>query len=242
MSETVIDALVRLFALISDIHEEIGIISRKKDLVKLFLERHLNKEMVDRYMESYEVYLLQYNSGNIERGTIRERKHVALNSLKILAICEKINTELHLKQKIYVIVQLLDFISFGEEITETELDFVDTVASAFNIPQNEYMNIREFILYDINNVRDKSKILIINNHKEPLQHAIKHIFDSNIRGNIAFLQISVTLTYIMRYDGDEDLYLNGQIIFPDQTYIFDQGSTIRGAGSKPFITAKSVIE
>jgi ABC-type multidrug transport system ATPase subunit len=232
MSETVIEALVRLFALISDIHEETAIISRKKDVVKLFLERHLNKEMVARYMEQFEVFLAQYNSEVIERGTIRERKHVALNSIKILAICEKINTELHQKQKIYVIVQLLDFISYGEEITETELDFVDTVASAFNIPGNEYSNIREFILNDVSNVKEKTKILTINNKKESSHREIKHLCDSNLKGNISFLQISITLTYIMRYDGDEDLYLNGQNIFPDQTYIFDQGSTIRGAGIK----------
>ena len=134
MSETVIEALVRLFALISDIHDENTVISRKKELVRLFLERHLNKEMVTRYMMQFEIFLEQYYSESIERGTIRERKRVALNSIKILAICEKINTELYQKQKIYVIVQLLDFISYGEDITGTESEFVDTVASAFNIP------------------------------------------------------------------------------------------------------------
>ncbi|HQG76318.1 MAG TPA: ATP-binding cassette domain-containing protein [Bacteroidales bacterium] len=232
MSETVIEALVRLFALISDIHDENTVISRKKELVRLFLERHLNKEMVTRYMMQFEIFLEQYYSESIERGTIRERKRVALNSIKILAICEKINTELYQKQKIYVIVQLLDFISYGEDITGTESEFVDTVASAFNIPDDEYANIRQFILQDVNNVRDKSKILTINNRKEAVHPEIRHLYDSNLSGNISFLLIPTTLTYIMRYKGLEDLYLNGQVIFPNQTYIFDQGSSIRGAGIK----------
>ena len=42
-----------------------------------------------------------------------------------------------------------------------------------------------------------------------------------------FLNISSTNTYLMRYSGTEDLFLNGQNIFSGQTYIFDHGSTIR---------------
>ncbi len=230
MNETVIEALVRLFALISDIHDETSVVSRKKDLVRLFLERHLNKEMLTRYMKQYELYLEHFYSESIERGTVRERKRVALNSIKILAICEKINTELYQKQKIYVLIQLLDFISYGDDVTMIESEFVDTVASAFNIPDDEYANIREFILNDADKVRDKSRILTINSRQDALHPEIRHLCDANLEGNISFLQIPTTLTYIMRYDGLEDLYLNGQVIFPKQTYVFDQGSSIRGAG------------
>ncbi len=54
--------------------------------------------------------------------------------MRILAICEKINEELQQKQKIYVLVQLTDYISQGAEITENELDFLQTVANAFYVP------------------------------------------------------------------------------------------------------------
>ena len=48
-----------------------------------------------------------------------------------------------------------------------------------------------------------------------------------LRGRLIFLNISSTNTYLMRYSGTEDLFLNGQNIFSGQTYIFDHGSTIR---------------
>ncbi len=35
-------------------------------------------------------------------------------------------------------VQLMDFILFGAEITENELEFLETVSAAFNIPQTEF--------------------------------------------------------------------------------------------------------
>ena len=53
--------------------------------------------------------------------------------MRILAKCEKINEELHQKQKMYVMVQLMDFIFFSRRFTDKELEFLETVATAFNI-------------------------------------------------------------------------------------------------------------
>ncbi len=232
MSETILNALVQLFALIGDIHDETVITSRGKDIVKVFLSRHLNNELVARYMKMFEEYLGIYNSESITKGSIRDRKRVSLNAMRILAICEKINEELHQHQKMYVLIQLMDFISLGEEITENELDFLQTVADAFNIPAAEYQNVKSFIMNDIHDVRDKIKLLVMDSRKESGKAEIKHILSENLRGTISFLYIASTNTYILRYEGTEDLYLNGQNIFPGQTYIFDRGSTIRGSGIK----------
>src|SRR4030043_2020948 len=130
MSETILNALVQLFALIGDIHDETVITSREKDVVKLFLSRHLNNELVARYMKMFEEYMALYNFENIAKGSIKDRKRVALNAMRILSICEKINEELRQNQKIYVLIQLMDFISLGVEITENELDFLQTVSDA----------------------------------------------------------------------------------------------------------------
>ena len=73
-----------------------------------------------------------------------ENEH-ALTAVRILGICEKINEELEQKQKIYVIIQLIEYIAYGIEIREKELDFLQTVASAFNIPEDEYQNILNFV-------------------------------------------------------------------------------------------------
>ncbi len=230
MSETVIEALVRLFALISDIHEETVITSRRKDVVRTFLARQLNSELVEKYMTVFEGHLAMFNSDHIQKGSIKDRKRIALNAMKILAICDKINKELQQKQKVYVLIQLLDFISMGEEITENELDFVGTVADAFNIPASEKDNIRNFILNDVNSITDKNRVLLIDGKEECENGELKHIYNETLSGVIAFLYIHSTNTYIFRYEGNQDIYLNGQHILPGITYIFDHGSTIRGSG------------
>jgi ABC-type multidrug transport system ATPase subunit len=230
MSETILNALVQLFALIGDIHDETVITSREKDIVRIFLSRHLNNELVDRYMKMFDEYLTEYNSESIEKGSIKDRKRVSLNAMRILAICEKINEELHQNQKVYVLIQLMDFISLGEEITENELDFLQTVADAFNIPSTESNDIKNFIINDIHDVKNKNRLLIMDNRKDSGKSEVKHICNENLKGTISFLYITSTNTYILRYNDSEDLYLNGQKIFNGQTYVLDHGSTIRGSG------------
>jgi len=232
MSETILNALVQLFALINDIHDDTVITNRKKELVRTFLSRQLNNELVTRYMGIFKEYLDMYNSENIKRDSIKDRKRISLNAVKILGICEKINEELQQKQKIYVLVQLMDYITLDEIITENELDFVSTVADSFFIPATEYRDIKTFIMINPLDVRERRKVIYIDNKKHPELKDIKLIHNENLKGNISFLYIASTNTYILRYQGKEDLYLNGQIINSEQTYIFDHGSTIRGPGIK----------
>ena len=232
MSESILNALVQLFALIGDIHDKTVITLRGKDIVKTFLSRHLNNDLISIYMRRFEEYLTAYTAGNIERDSIKDRKRLSLNAVKILAICQKINEELRQKQKIYVLIQLMDFISLGEEITENELDFLLTVADSFFVPPTEYRDIKSFVMNNYRDIIDRKKVIVINNRKKQEPEEVRHIFNEHLDGNLSFLFIASTNTYILRYQGTEDLYLNGQNIMPGQTYIFDHGSTIRGSGIK----------
>lgn len=231
MIEPILKALVQLFALISDVHDISEISSRERDIVRLFLARQLNNEMVNRYMEMFDEYFLQYKSQKVDRGSVRDMKRTSLTSVKILGICEKINEELQQKQKLYVLVQLMDFILFGAQITENEREFLETVSIAFNIPQGEFRNIRSFILNDISEIPEKSRVMIIDNCVECDHKGVKHLYKENFKGTIFLLQIETTNSFILKYSGREDLFLNGQNIFPSQTYTFDHGSTIRSSSA-----------
>lgn len=228
MSEPILKALIQLFALISDVHDDKEISSRGRDIVRLFLARHLNSEQVLRYMGMFDEYIRIYHPDNISKGSIQDRKRTSLTAMRILAICEKINEELQQKQKIYVMVQMMDFISFSADITEKELDFLETVATAFNIHRTEYDDLRCFILEPVKRKVRKDRLMVIDNNNEFDRKGIKFLFNENLKGRILFLHIVSTNTFILRYSGKQDLFLNGQNIFPGQTYVFDHGSSIRG--------------
>ncbi len=229
MSEPILKALIRLFALISDIHPDREISSRGRDVVRLFLSKHLNNEQVAKYLAMFDEYLRLYYPDVISKDSIRDRKRTSLTAMRILAICEKINEELQQKQKIYVLAQLMDFISFSAEITGKELEFLETVATAFNIHQSEYNDILGFILEPHQVSIREERLLIIDSRDPSDSHKIKHLCNENLKGRLLFLNVASTNTLLMKFIGREDLLLNGQNIFPEQTYVFDHGSTIRGA-------------
>ena len=231
MIEPILKALVQLFALISDVHDISEISGRERDIVRLFLARQLNNEMVEKYMEMFDEYFLQYASQKVDKGSVKDMKRTSLTAVKILGICEKINEELQQKQKLYVLVQLMDFILFGAEITDNEQEFLETVSIAFNIPQTEFRNIRSFIMKDVSDIHEKKRVMIIDNCVECDHKGVKHLYRENFKDTILILQIETTNSYILKYVGKEDLFLNGQNIFPSQTYTFDHGSTIRSSSA-----------
>jgi len=233
MSEAILKALMQLFALIVDIDEIQEISDKERDIIRSFLSRQLNKELVERYMNVFEEFLHLYHEDRIAKGSIRERKRTALKAVRILSICETINEELEQRQKIYVIIQLIEYIAYGIEIRETELDFLQTVASAFNIAEHEYQNILCFVVYSVKDIPQKENVLLINNEKGSSIPGVNHVFKKNLIGEISFLSINSVNTYVLRYHGKDDLLLNGQHIHSGLTYTFVHGSSIRGQNIDP---------
>ncbi len=231
MSEPILRALMQLFALISDIRSVSEISKKERNIVKSFLDMHLSSQLTDRYMRIFDEYLEVY-SVRTESGMVLEGEISDMKTSRIKMICAGINEELRQKQKIYIVIQLIDFISHGEEITDNELDFLMTVALALKIPENEYRNIRSFIIDPVNKIAEKERVLLINNRQTCSYRKMKHMYKANFSGELLFLNLPGAKTFIFRYLGHGTLYLNGQAVYPYQTYLFDNGSTIKAHGIK----------
>lgn len=232
MSESLLKALMQLFALVSDIRDESEISGREKNIVRSFLSRLLNMELVEKYMRFFDECLKLFYSNEMTESVISVTGSEDYKAMRIKNICDEINNEFRTKQKIYLIIQLIDFISYGTEITSRELDFLMTVALALNIPENEYKNIKGFILDPVSRLHEKNNLLLINNSQTVKYSKVKHICNSKVTGELRFLIIESAKTFIFRYSGDGVLFLNGQHVFPKQTYLFDNGSTIKVPGQK----------
>jgi len=233
MSEAILKALMQLFALIVDIDEINEVSEKEKSIIRSFLSRQLSSELVEKYMEVFEEYLHLYHTEQIAKGSLKKKKRTSLTAVRILGICEKINEELEQKQKIYVIIQLIEYIAYGIEIRESELDFLETVASAFNIPEEEYQNILRFTAFSIGEIPQKQRVLLINSEKKAEYEKIHHLSYEQLSGEISFLNIESVQTYILRYDGTEDMFLNGQYLHAGTSYMFEHGSSIRGQSIAP---------
>ena len=220
--------MMQLFALIVDIDEIQEISEKERSIIRAFLSRQLNSELTEKYMAIFENYLQHYHQDSIDKLSLRRKKRTSLTAVRILSICEQINEELEQRQKIYVIIQLVEYIAYGIEIRETELEFLQTVATAFYIDDEEYLQILNFVIYSLKDIPEKEAVLVISSEHEADIEGVHHIHNHYLEGLISFLNIKSVNTYVLRYQGKEDLYLNGQHILPGITYTFDHGASIRG--------------
>jgi ABC-type multidrug transport system ATPase subunit len=233
MSEAILKAMMQLFALIVDIDEVQEISEKERAIIRTFLARQLNTELTAKYMAIFENYLQHYHHEAIDKQSVKRQKRRSLTAVRILSICEQINEELEQRQKIYVIMQLVEYIAYGIEIRETELEFLATVATAFNLDEEEYQQILHFIIYPLKKMPVKEHVLLISNGHEAGVKGVHHIHNHNLEGLVYFLNITSLNIYILRYQGKEDLFLNGQLIQAGMTYTFDHGSSIRGQKIDP---------
>src|SRR5690606_27258064 len=129
----------QLFAIVANVgHDK----ENSREFVRSFLKQQLSRELLNEYLIVYDNY---FNEQNKKREGLKARKRTSLNSVKVLKICNEINKELTQKQKIFVLVRLIEFVYQSQEIDDQANEFVETVSESFNIEEEEYRNIYNFI-------------------------------------------------------------------------------------------------
>ncbi|MBN2683619.1 MAG: ATP-binding cassette domain-containing protein [Bacteroidales bacterium] len=229
MSENILKALMQLFAIIARPESNAG--DRRK-VVESFLKQQLNRELVDEYLKVFDEFYDVYQKKQSE--TEKRKKSISLSSVKVLKICTAINEELTQKQKIVVLIRLLEFIkSEGTEITDQEFEFVETVADTFHITIDEYKRIRAFVLYSFDVLPNSTRVLIIDDKKEFQHDKVKHICSDGLKGQLRVFHIVSASMYVIRYLGADELYLNGQHLQNDKVYVLTSGTSLRNSKIKP---------
>jgi ABC transport system ATP-binding/permease protein len=232
MSEQILKALMQLFAIIARPESNR---TDRRTVVESYLSRQLNQELVEEYLkvfdEFYEIH--QHRQAEIEK----RKKRTASSSVRVLLICTEINEELTQKQKTVVLVQLLEFVKsdtiHSEDITEQEFAFIATVSDTFNIPRTEYSNIKDFVLFPPDKLPESNDVAIINSSKEFIHGQTRHLYSESIEGHIRILNVSSAGIYLLRYLGESEMYLNGQLLQHDKVFIFNTGSSIRNPQIRP---------
>jgi ABC-type multidrug transport system ATPase subunit len=229
MSEQILKALMQLFAIIARPEAKQA---DRRIIVESFLRRQLNEELVQEYLNIFdEYYKVQQDK---TKDTDRQRSVISASSVKVLKITSKINEELTQVQKFIVLFQLFDFVRIDSpEISKQELEFIDTIAEQFRINREEYTEIKEFVQFDYETIPDSENILIIDNRHDYYHPRIKHLLSEALIGQIRILHINSNNLFFLRYFGQNELYLNGQLILQERVYMFNYGSSIRNQQIKP---------
>jgi ABC-type multidrug transport system ATPase subunit len=225
MSEEILKALMQLFAIISK--QDDGSTINQRDFVSSFLESQLNNQKVKEYLTYYDE-----KSGNSSDETKENgpgRLTSVKDSVRTLAICRKINKTLTQKQKIVVLIRLFEMLMSENLFTEQRMGIISTVATIFNIVPDEVELIREFIRCKSAEEITTEEILMITGAETRLPEIKKMnlIVSQGIDKTIFILRIRSSDLYFIKYNGESEISLNGQLFNTRKIYIFPQGSTLR---------------
>ncbi|RXQ93896.1 ATP-binding cassette domain-containing protein [Ancylomarina salipaludis] len=227
MSERILKALMQLFAIIA--HPE-GSGEKRRAMVVKYLYRQLDQDSAQEYLNLYN----KYYQDTVDRNNRRsKRKQVTSSrSVRVLRICSEMNKELVARQKIIILIQLLEFLMESDEITSSEKEFVETVADTFNLPIDGYIRLQDFMLSDFDDIKESDRLLTINNKKTHTGEG-EHIYSEGISGEIKILRLVRIDLFVIRFQGLKELYMNGLALKPERVHILTQGSSVRNPKIEP---------
>ncbi len=204
----------------------------RRTVVESFLKRQLNQDLVNEYLKVFDHF---YNiHQEKQRETSKRVRVVSASSVKVLKICTAINEELALPQKFIVLIQLLEFVkSDSGEISRQEMEFIKTVSDTFNIQDDEFKRIKEFVLYSFTEIPASNKVMLIDNKKDFEHEETKHLYIEGLQGQVRVLHVQSSNLYFIRYIGENEMYMNGQLLAQDKISVFNYGSSLRNQQIKP---------
>jgi ABC-type multidrug transport system ATPase subunit/uncharacterized tellurite resistance protein B-like protein len=229
VSEEILRALMQLFAIITK--QDGGVEEKEKSYVKSFLIQQLGEAAIEAY---FSLFINSSEQDDKKQGEDASHHQLTsvLDSVRILGLCKKINKTLNQSQKIVVLVRLFELVYADKKLTAQRLAIITTVAEVFRISYEEYKSIESFVLEeDISKIENRN-ILIIDG-KAGRAGKKMHLQTGHFDRELMILRIPEVNLYFIKYNGQQDLFLNGLGLHKGRIYLFARGSTVRLPKGKP---------
>lgn len=223
MNEETLRALTQLLALVT---LQDGVITEtERNYVINLYRQDLDPVTLNTYIRSFD-QLSGYDRQKKKTDTPRKQGPITLNdTVKTLAICNKLNKILEIKQKVFLLLKVLQLIAVDGHFSIHRKRIIETISAVFNLKTSELEIIEEFVFYRPGRNIDHNEILIVN-AKEGAGSSNQHIH-AELSGELIFLKLASTDMYFLKYYGDEEIILNGFMMNPGMVYMFTNGSTIK---------------
>lgn len=221
MSEEILRALMQLFAIIAK--QDDGVNDAKRAYVDTFLKEQLSLDLVPEYVELFNKY------AKVKSKRAGDKLTSVGDSVRTLGICKKINKTLDQKQKVVVLVRLFELINADGNFSDQRLEIIDTVSKVFKVRGEEFGNI-EYFIKNLD-IPANPSFLIASNSGTTTEGA-KFIDILQIDSPIIVLYVASVNLYFVKYEGGEDVQMNGLSLKSDRVYLFANGSSINPPKSK----------
>jgi len=224
-------ALTQLFAIITK--QDGGVTERERDFVIHFFQQDLDQNSVQEHLELYDSYS-EYQKSKLESAekTKKLKLTTVRDSVKTLAICKQINKTLSQKQKLVVLVKILELVASDKKFTPQRMEIIDTISTVFNIENKEYKLIESFVLKEKSQEMPYQEILVVSSNGQ--KQAEGHVH-ADIAGEAIFMRLESEDMYFVKYMGDEELVLNGFIMNKQHVYLFSPRQYYQNSTRRTFI-------
>ena len=235
MSEEILKALTQLFAIISK--QDTGVSEAERNFIISFYQQDLDSETMAEYLALYDKYAEYGIDDDSEEGDTkveRKKRVTRVNeAVRVLSLCRRINKTLTQKQKVIVLFKLLEMVGANRSFTAQRMEIIQTVASVFNIPKEEYKLMESYAIEEHSSALDSEDILIFDDEPPAEGSKRRYIDSGKLDGEIIFIRVKSVDLYFIKYTGHDEIYLNGQLVKRDSIVLFSNGSIIKTPKGAP---------
>jgi ABC transport system ATP-binding/permease protein len=247
MSESILNALIHLFALIANVNYK-QVSERSRKVVLSYLQQHLEQPYAEEYLKLFDDYFDFYSRELREEETGGSSGSTMLK-FQVTNVCNQINRDLHQNDKLIVFLRLLEFVNDDNFFSEPDLEFIQTVAGSFSISPAEVGDAKAFILEGSHRNIDPKNLLIVRKPKKtsvddlegawieehmPRAENDKNIIErESLKGRIIVMLVRSTDLFVFRYTGHDELHYEGKPVLAGRFYILNRGGSIKGKNIEP---------
>jgi len=245
MSESILNALMQLFALMAFTSGEN---KKGENIVSAFLEQHLSPRFIPDYLELFHNYL-DFFHRDIPKTNLETSEGQTTLLSYTNKVCLQIRKGLPQADRIIAFIKLLEYVIEGKKVTTIDEDILNKISESFNIDESEARDLKYFVFHTDCQEIDPEKLLVIEN-KQPFKEDVleglwveqnkpewleeqNSIYNETIEGKLSLLYISSIGDFLLRYFGTAELYLDGMLIVSGIPYFVEVGAIIRGPSISP---------
>ncbi len=211
ISVDLLETLLRIFAAIS---RKNGVGDEDFVVVRNFLSHQFN----DRVAHEYILRFRQFIEDENESGDLT-------------TLLSRVSANLRLSHKYYILTRLIELAYSDRSLSSFELNAISNAAKIFRIDNSDYRQLLKFITCPDPRHRMLPDMTVIAGEARGPAEKIYKL--DHLEGHFAMLYLANAELHLIRYIGQGDIYLNGQIMNPEAVYTLSPGSVIKSGKTRP---------
>lgn len=233
MNESLLKSLIHLFVLVIETDEQ-DFSNTGRKVISRFLEKEFSREQINEYIQDIERMLLSKRSVSDKQFELNLKN-------KVKGVCESINGEFEQHQKVWLMLQLIEFIGDLDTISAKKIEIIQFIAKEFNISDDEFDNGKDFILAKSSDqIPHNFNLIRIDNTKIGDDNGIHHLYHPKLHDKLFILRVASTNTLLVKVFGENNFFMSGRTLKPGRAYIFGVGSVIRNPRIEPIYYSKVI--